>query len=122
MDISELKRRYSVLEKKHRLPSFKEINENFEIEKIDKEHECLLRAVRKAIMDKIVNSVAFFDMLVNPSATPRIYMSYVRSMSSEDRKIIEEIYDKLSEISFISLELEINYSEKGEADLIKFAN
>jgi hypothetical protein len=122
MELKELKSQYLILQKSYKLPSFKDLNENFEIDKIDKDTDYLLRAIRKLIMEKIVNSISFFDMLLNPSSVPRMYLPYVRSMSNADRKIIEEIYDKLSQISFSSLDLEIIYSEKGEANLIKLAN
>ena len=56
MELNDLRNDYSKLEVKHILPSFKELNESFEIDKIDKESDALLRVVRKVMMEKIVNS------------------------------------------------------------------
>ena len=119
MEIKELKNNYAELAEKYKLPSFKELNENFEIEKIDKDTECLLRIIRKVMMEKIVNSLSFLEMLNNPVNAPRIYLQYIKSISVEDKKDLDSIYSSLGEISLHSLDLEIDYSEKKEAEIIK---
>jgi len=119
MDIDELKKEYAKLEGKYKLPSFKQLNEEFEIDKIERESECLIRVIRKAMIEKIVNSVGFLEMLLNPMGAPRIYMPYFKSMSQEDKEIIEKIYGVLAELSLASLALEVEYNEKEEAELVK---
>ncbi|MEK6855370.1 MAG: hypothetical protein AABX73_04065 [Nanoarchaeota archaeon] len=119
MDLNELKETYGQFEKKYRLPSFGKANENFEIEKLDRDSDAFLRAVRKVMIDKVVNSFGFVEMLMNPINAPRMYFSYIHSMGLEDKKRLDFIYTKLAELSLASLELEIDYSEKGEAELIK---
>lgn len=119
MEFVDLKKNYSILEKKYRLPAFDKLNEDFEIDKIDKESDLLLRYVRKIMMEKIVNSIGFLEMLLNPVNAPRIYISYVRSMTAEDKKIIDEMYSALGNLSVSALELEIDCSEKSEAEIIK---
>lgn len=120
-DLTTFEKEYKVLEKKYGLPSFQKVNEDFEIDKIDRETKCLLRLIRKVIMEKIVNSIQFLEMLINPVNTPRIYLSYIHSMTSEDRKEIERIYTALGKLSIVSLDVEIYYIEKKEAELIKQA-
>ena len=119
MELPELKKQYNTLESKYKLPSFKSLNEDFEIDKIDKESDCLLRIVRKVIMEKLVNTMQFLDGLLNPVNTPRIYIAYIKSMSIEDKESIDKIYDKIATVSLNSLSLEIGYDEKKEAELIK---
>src|SRR3989344_1115691 len=119
MELEEMKREYDVLAKKYGLSSFKDLNNDFEIEKLDKKSDTLLRAIRKLMMDKIVNSITFLEMLVNPINAPRMYLPYIRAMSVEDRKTIDDIYNVLAELSLLSLDLEIDSNEKGEAELIK---
>ncbi|MEM4259403.1 MAG: hypothetical protein QXS38_01400 [Candidatus Pacearchaeota archaeon] len=119
MDLTDLKKRYAVLEKKYKLPDFKELNENFEIEKIRKGQETLLRTIRKTMMEKIINSMGFIETLINPINAPRIYLVYIKSMSSDDRKDIEKIYSSLSDLVIGSLGLEIDYEEEREAEMIK---
>src|SRR3989344_3704979 len=118
MEVEEFKKKYLQIGKRHKLPSFDELNLDFEIDKLDKDSDNLLRAIRKITMEKIVNSMGFLEMLVNPVNAPRMYIPYVRTMSVEDKKIIDEIYSSLAELSVLSLELEIYSGEGEEAVLI----
>ncbi len=119
MELKDFKNLYSELGKKYDLPSFKELNENFEIEKIERHSETLLRAIRKVMMEKILSSLGFVEMLLNPMNAPRMYLSYIRSIGQEDRECIDKIYSSFSEVSVLALDAEIDYSEKTEAELIK---
>jgi hypothetical protein len=118
MKLEELKKNYSILEKNYKLPSFKELNEDFGIEILRKGEELLLRSVRKVMLEKIVNSLGFVEMLLNPVNAPRMYFVYLKSVSAEDKKDLDKIYSVLSDIVLASSRLEIEYSEKGEAELI----
>ena len=119
MKLEEIKKDYGELAKKYKLPAFKELNEDFEVYKAGKDRDCFLRSVRKVMMDKIVNALGFLEMLLNAVNVPRMYTPYLRVMTTEDRKNIERIYVILAELSILSLQLEIDYSEKEEAELIK---
>jgi len=116
--IKELKENYEKLAKKHKLPGFDELNQNFDIEKIDRESRVLLKHVRKVVMEKIVNSLSFLEMLLNPMNVPRMYMVYVNSMRESDRKLVSEIYSQFSDLIVLSLDREVEYDEKKEAELI----
>ncbi len=119
MELKDFKKQYEQLARKYKLPSFQELNEDFEIDKIDKEIECHLRIIRKVMMEKIVNSLSFLELLTNPVNAPRIYLAYIRTMSVEDKKVIDELYSTLGKLSLQSLDLEIDYSEKKEAEMVK---
>jgi len=118
MKLEELKKNYSILEKKYKLPRFSELNEDFGVEGLRKGEELLLRNVRKTMLEKIANSIGFVEMLLNPINAPRMYLVYIKSMTVEDKKEIEKIYSVLADILTASLRLEIEYSEKGEAEMI----
>jgi hypothetical protein len=118
-DLSDLKEKYSVLVEKHGLPSFKEMNEVFEIEKIDRESDTLLRTVRKVIMDKVLNSLNFIEMLLNPVNAPRMYMVYVNGVNPEERKKLDKLYSGFGKMLVKSIQRELDYSEDEEAKLIK---
>ncbi len=119
MELDVLKKEYEKLVKKYNLPNFKDIDLDFEIDKFDKDTDFLLRAIRKIVMEKVVNSMTFLEMLINPVNAPRMYLVYIRSMSVEDKKIIDDIYSALADLSVLSLDLEIDSNEKSEAELIK---
>ena len=120
MELDELKKEYGGLEKKHKLPSFSEVNQIFDIEKIDRESDVMLKTIRKVMVDKIMSSLGFVEMLMNPMNAPRMYYRYIKNMSEEDKKSLDNIYESFSEISTLSLEREIDYDEKGEVGLIKY--
>jgi hypothetical protein len=119
MELEDLKEEYAKFEKKYKLPKFDELNLDFEIDKIDRETDFLLRVFRKVMMEKVVNSLQFLDMLLNPGNAPRIYYSYIKSMEEKDREIINKLYGKLGQLSLDSLYLEIDNTEEQEAELIK---
>ncbi len=121
-ELSDFEKDYAKLEKKYGLPSFQKINEDFEIDKIERETRYVLRLIRKVMMEKIINSITFLEMLLNPINTPRIYFAYAHGMSAEDRKEIERLYQTLGKLSIISLDAEVDYIEKREAELIKQIN
>lgn len=119
MKLKELKENYEKLVKKYGLPDFDELNKNFEIGKINRDNGVLLRTIRKIIMEKVLNSLGFIEMLLNPVNAPRMYQPFIRTMDVEDKKGIDKIYLSLSDLSMGSLECEIDYNEKNEAELIK---
>jgi hypothetical protein len=97
MELEDLKEEYAKFEKKYKLPKFDELNLDFEIDKIDRETDFLLR----------------------PGNAPRIYYPYLKSMEEKDREIINKLYGKLGQLSLDSLYLEIDNTEEQEAELIK---
>lgn len=118
MKLEELKKNYSILEKKYKLPSFSELNEDFGIEILRKGEELLLRSIRKVMLEKIVNSLGFVEMLLNPVNAPRMYFVYLKSVSADDKKDLDKIYSVLADLVLASSKLEVEYSEKGEAGMI----
>ncbi len=119
MDLKQLQAKYAELEKRYGLPSFDKLNEDFNIEKIKRGEILLARVIRKTAMDKIVSYIGFIEMLLNPMNAPRMYLVYIKQMTSEDRRLIEEIYSKLSDLMLSSFNLDVDYSEKDETEMIK---
>jgi acetylglutamate synthase len=118
MELKEFIAAYDILQKKYKLPSFKELNSCFEIDKIDKESDTLLRIVRKVSMEKVVNLLGLIELFLSPNNVPRMYLAYLKSMTTEDKKQLSDIYDKLSGLALECMPLELEYSEKREAEMI----
>ncbi|MBI2449179.1 hypothetical protein HYV49_02695 [Candidatus Pacearchaeota archaeon] len=119
MDLSEFKKRYSALEKKYKLPSFRKLCEDFDIEKVaEKESDYILREIRKLVVDKIVSYLRFFELLLNPANAPLFFLMLIKGISSSDRKLIEGIYFKLGSFEIQVIALDIEYSEKKEAEFL----
>jgi DNA-directed RNA polymerase beta' subunit len=116
----DLKKAYSEIAKKHSLPDFEEIAEDFDIEKIqDKETSFLIREIRRAINEKIAAYIHLFENLINPTAPPMFIFSILRKMSKEDKEKIRKIYKALSRTQIEVIKLDTIYNEKNEAQFIK---
>ncbi|OIO81061.1 hypothetical protein AUJ84_01825 [Candidatus Pacearchaeota archaeon CG1_02_32_132] len=119
MELNDLKNQYEGVAKNYGLPGFDELNDEFEIERIDRESYTILRSVRKVMMDKIVGYVRFIEMLINPSQAPFAFMHFSKGMTDVEIKILQSIYQKFIELELDGLKSEFEYSEKNEADSIK---
>ena len=120
--LEKIKKDYEKLKIKYKLPSFNELNEEFEIEKLqERETDFLLRQVRRAMIEKTAVVLRFLEILVNPSeAQAQIYIfSIMKSVSPEMKKVIEKVYKELTIIELGSLTLDIDYDEKNEVSFIK---
>ncbi len=117
--LEELKRQYAEIQKKYDLPSFEEINPSFELEKIDRETEILVKLIRRLMIEKIINVMSFIEMLMNPAQAPRMYHPFFKVVTEKDQKMMGDIYEKMAELIFSSLENDSEYVEKKEAMLIK---
>lgn len=118
--LNNLKKDYSELAKKYNLPSFKQLNEEFDIEKVQEiETETLLREIRKVIMDKILNYLRFVEMFLNPTTAPLFFLSIMKNLDSSDKKILEELYEKLGKMEVKVIAVDNEYSEKSEAEFIR---
>lgn len=119
-NLEELKKDFASLQKKYKLPSFQQLNEEFDIEKIaERETECLLREIRKAVMEKVIAYLRFIEMLLNPSNAPIFFFALIKGLTSQDKRILERIYERLGSFEIDVIELDCRYSEKEEAEFIK---
>jgi len=119
-NLEKFKEDYKVLQKEHNLPEFKGLNEDFDIEKIaEQETDYLLRELRKVIMDKIIAYLRFVEMLLNPTNAPMFFLSLVKGLTVQDKRILERIYMKLGGFEIDVIELDARYDEKGEIEFIK---
>lgn len=118
--IAQLKEEYSKIQKKHSLPSFKEMNEDFQIEKIvEIETEYLIREVRKHVSEKLAHYMRFVEVILNPTNVPMFVFSLVKAITNEEKNKLIQIYKKLSKIEVDLIELDLVFSEDKEAEFIK---
>lgn len=119
-DIKRLKAEYSQLEKKHKLPDFKMLNEKFEIEKLaDHETELLAREIRRVMMERVSNYFKFIELFINPQTAPLFFLVVIKKMNGLDRKPLEEFYVELGKLEIESISLENEYNEEKEVEFIK---
>jgi hypothetical protein len=118
--LEELKKEYSILQKKYSLPSFQNLNEDFGIEKAcEGEFDLLLREIRRYLWDKVASYMRLVENLINPVNVPIFIFSIVKSLNDRDKKALNEIYKKMGEIEIDLIEIDLIYSEEKEAKFIK---
>jgi hypothetical protein len=116
--LKQLTEQYPLLQTKYGLLSLSDLNRDFELDKIDVETEFLARTIRKCMMDKMVNSLNFLDMLLNPQQAPRVYLPFLQTMTKRDKDTIEQLYSAFGTLSIQCLALELTYDEGAEGKMI----
>lgn len=118
--LAEFKKDYLEIQIKHNLPSFQELNEDFQIEKIcEYETDILIREIRKFVAEKLSNYMKFVEMLINPVNAPMSIFSLIKSFNTEDKKKLSEIYEKLVKNEIEIVELDLDFYEEKEVRYIK---
>jgi len=118
--LEKFKNNYKMLQERYFLPDFKELNQDFQIEKIiESETEFILREIRKYMTDKFFNYLRFIESLLNPSNSPMFVFAIVKTLGVSEKEKLAEIYKKITKIEIDFIELDLNYSEEKEADSIK---
>ena len=120
MGLEVLKKEYEELQKKQKLPSFKEMNEDFYIEKIaENETDMLIREIRRMVGDRLANYMRLIENLLNPVNVPMFVFTILKMIGPEEKKKLSEVYKKLvqNEIKFVERDLE--FDEDKEAEFIK---
>ena len=120
--LDDLKKDYEEIKEKHDLPSFEELNKDFSIDQLT-EHETdyLLREIRRAIADKISTYMRFVETILNPVNAPIFVFSLIKTINSEEKTKLSEVYKKLAKFEVRIIELDVDFSEKKEADFVKEA-
>ena len=111
--INKIKKEYSKIQKKHSLPSFEEMNKEFQIEKIaELETEHLIREVRRYMAEKFSHYMRFVEVVLNPTNVPMFIFSIVKAITQEERNKLVNVYKKLSKIEVDMIEIDLVFSEK----------
>ncbi|MEK6760612.1 MAG: hypothetical protein AABX93_01680 [Nanoarchaeota archaeon] len=121
--LAKLKKEYKKFQEKYDLPSFNELNENFGVEKAaEVETDFTIREIRKQISEKAYNYLRFVETLINPVSAPMSIMTLVKTFGVEEKERLTDVYKKLMKNELQLVSVDIEYSEKKEADFIKNTN
>ncbi|MEK6923314.1 MAG: hypothetical protein AABW84_01305 [Nanoarchaeota archaeon] len=115
-NFEKLKENYEKVKKKYKLPTFEEMDDEFEIRKIDYD-SILIREIRRAISNKLIYFSDMLDPILNPHESLR---STIESnfFNEEDIKDMAIFYKRIWHLLHISA----NTSLSSEADEVKFIN
>lgn len=118
-NLEKLKEKYEKIRVKYDLPEFSKLNELFDIEETEIETDFLLRKIRRTIAERITGYSRFADAVLNPSNAPMFFFKLIKKLDGKDKEILGEVYDTLGNIEIEILTLDLDYSEKNEAEFIK---
>ena len=119
-DLEDLKKEYVKLQKKYALPTFEELNNDFQIEKAsENETDFVLREIRKLIAERLFNYLRFIESLLNPTGVPMFVYSIVKTFDVGEKDKLTEVYKKLAKKEVELLELDIESTEEKEVKFIK---
>jgi len=119
----DIKSRYEKLREKYGLPSYEELDEEFELLYF---HNILeinypLRFIRRRIMDKISAFVHFFQNILNPTPGNLIAMEENSFLTKDEKDEITSLVKNMIILERESLLLDINHDEEKDAEFIKKA-
>ena len=118
-DLEKLKENYKKIEKTHHLPDFDKLNSEFSTEKIAEfETDFLVREVARIMGEKFSNYLRFVELILNPVNSPMFIFSLMKTMGESEKKKLSEIYKELAKIELNLIELDVDFSEKKEAEFI----
>ena len=112
-----IKEEYNELAKKHKLPKFDDINEDFELEFI-KEKSFLLRQIRRRINEKVIFFCRIIEGLLYPTQQHIINVTEMKNLPEEKKKYIEKMYRDLMYLERESLLLDVVPNDKKDAGYI----
>ncbi|HKZ34140.1 MAG TPA: hypothetical protein VJ142_02810 [Candidatus Nanoarchaeia archaeon] len=118
--LEQLKKEYEKLQRKYNLPSFKEMNEDFHIEKIaENDTELLPVEIRRWMWEKFSNYMRLLEGILNPVNVPMFIFSIIKTLNPEEKKNISEVYKKLMKEEIKIIRLDLDFNESKEAEFIK---
>jgi hypothetical protein len=118
-ELEKLKENYKKIQNIHNLPDFDKLNSDFSIEKLaDVETDFLIREVVKIMAEKFSNYLRFVELVLNPANSPMFIFSLIKTIGEDEKKKFSEIYKELARIELSLIELDVDFSEKKEADFI----
>ncbi|GIU68277.1 MAG: hypothetical protein KatS3mg001_127 [Candidatus Pacearchaeota archaeon] len=118
--LENMKKSYELLKKKYKLPTFKELNEEFWIEEIsNKETDFLIRHIRIKVADFLFRVARFIESLINPTNPSMFTIFILKAINQDDKKILSEIHKKITKMEIEYIKLDVFFSEEKEAEFIK---
>ncbi len=119
-DLKKIKENYRIFQEKYNLPSFERLNEEFQIEKIaESETDFVLREIRLCITEKFFNYLRFIESILNPSNGPMFMFAVIKTLGVKEKENLSELYKKIAKADVDLIGLDLEYSEKKEAEAIK---
>lgn len=119
-NLENLKKNYKKIQKQYGLPSFDDLNKDFQIEKLaEVETDFLIREIRKFVADKFSNYLRFIEAILNPVNAPMFIFSIIKTIGVKERNKLTGIYKKLAKIEVSLIKIDIEFHEEKEVAFVK---
>ena len=116
-ELNEMKEAYQKLS--YELPSFEELEENFDIDKIsDRNHKFLLLNIRRVMVEKFSSYSQLFEALLNQVSQSRLLLRILKKLDNEIKDKLREYCDKLLNYQYEAIKMELVWDEKKEANFV----
>jgi|SRR3989344_4342059 len=115
--LEELEKEYKNLAKKYSLPEFSKIHQDFELQYLEHKTQ-LLRAIRRRMYNRIGFYLQLLDIILYPTGQTPISSYESNFFSSEEKQELAHFYKLLMIYSRKSLQLDIESSDKKDAEYI----
>jgi len=121
MEYEKFKNTYMEMQKKYDLPSYDELDEEFELLYFQRiiEIKYPLRFVRRRIVDKLNPYVDFLQNILNPNPNSLISLEESKFFSKEEKEEIIALTKEIIVFERKSLMIDIKHDEKEDAEFIK---
>ena len=106
------KKKYEELARKFKLPSYKDMDRDFEISEIEDDDAFLLRKIRKKIMEKIEVYEKVLESVLVPSETSLTCLYECQVFTDEQKRKLYLLFKKLMYFDRMSTEVSINEDDK----------
>ncbi|MBI4448912.1 hypothetical protein HY641_02705 [Candidatus Woesearchaeota archaeon] len=112
-----IKETYETLCKEHKLPSYEEMDQEFDLCSIEEEHH-LLRSVKKRMDDRVHYVGSLVETIIRPNPESYSDMYECRYFSDADKKKVYELLREMHHILRSLDESNVLCNEKRDAQLI----
>ncbi len=109
---------YQSLSKKYNLPSFKDLNKEFEISTID-QSSFSVRAIRRKMFEKLVLFSKITESILFPSTDTLSTMYESKFFTEEEKDKVSQTYIQIMIFARKFLKADVSPDEKTDVDLIK---
>ncbi|MBW3003636.1 hypothetical protein KY328_02410 [Candidatus Woesearchaeota archaeon] len=114
----KIKEQYSKFAKKLKLPSFDELDVEFEIGKIDIKNKFYFKDIARAITNKIGYFASLLEPAVNPPVPTIHSMVETNNIERDDKTKIMALYKKLMHLGHLGYSLEVSSGDEAFAEYI----
>ena len=114
---NDTEKQYSELRKKHKLPEFKELDSELELQDMEKA-AYLLREIIRKIGEKLDFYSRVIEEILQPDTSNIYALHESRFFDEKEKKAMYDVYVKIMSLSRHSLEVSLDNDEEKEAELI----